>query len=94
MSSLVAFHDDADLRDWLLYANPAIYAAAKTANSGARDVVPQSSPQAMVFSSPISGASYLVGTGNDTSLATAPGYDDVTGVGSMTVRFATSIAGQ
>ncbi|SDM09825.1 protease pro-enzyme activation domain-containing protein [Arthrobacter sp. ok362] len=76
------------------FANPAIYAAAKTGNSGARDVAPQSSPQAMVFSSPVSGASYLVGTDNDTSLATAPGYDAVTGVGSMTVRFATSIAGQ
>ena len=48
----------------------------------------------MVFSSPISGASYLVGTDKDTSLSTSQGYDDVTGVGSMTVQFAKSIAGQ
>ena len=26
LATTVAFHDDADLRDWLLYANPAIYA--------------------------------------------------------------------
>lgn len=36
--------------------------------------------------------SYLVGTDNDTSLATAPCYEAVTGVGSMSVRFAMSIA--
>lgn len=76
------------------FANPAIYSAAATSNSGARDVVPQSSPKAMVFSSQATGASYLVGTDHDTSLTTAQGYDDVTGVGSMTVRFAMSIAGQ
>ncbi|RKR18770.1 S53 family peptidase [Arthrobacter oryzae] len=75
------------------FANPAIYAASKTAASGARDVMPQINPQAMVFSSPVSGNSYLVGTDKDTSLSTSPGYDDVTGVGSMTVQFATTIAG-
>ena len=75
------------------FANPAIYAAAKTGSSGVRDVVPQSTPRAMVFSSPISGNSYLIGTDHDTSLETAQGYDDVTGVGSMNVRFAMSIAG-
>lgn len=75
------------------FANPAIYQAAKSAGSGVRDVAPQPSPQALVFSSSVSGASYLVGTDQDTSLTTAPGYDDVTGLGSMTVRFATAVAG-
>ncbi|MDQ4502875.1 S53 family peptidase [Sinomonas sp. ASV322] len=75
------------------FANPTIYAAA--ASGGAqRDVVPPSSPVSVAFSSTVSGNSYLVGMDHDSSLFTAPGYDNVTGVGSMTEAFAQQVAQQ
>lgn len=75
------------------FANPAIYAAA--ASGGAqRDIVPPAQPVSVAFSSTVSGNTYLVGMNHDSSLFTAPGYDDVTGVGSMNETFAQQVAAQ
>ena len=76
------------------FANPAIYAASKTGHSGLSDVVPPRSQQALAFTSPATGNHYLVSLNLDTSLFTAKGYDDVTGVGSMTYQFALAVAQQ
>ncbi|WP_334172114.1 S53 family peptidase [Sinomonas sp.] len=73
------------------FANPTIYAAA-AAGGAQRDVVPPAQEKAVAFSSTISGNTYLVGMNHDSSLFTAPGYDDVTGVGSMTEAFAQQVA--
>ena len=56
--------------------------------------MPPDEPAALAYTSSKSGKRYLVSLGLDTSLATARGYDDVTGVGSMTYRVAMAMAGR
>lgn len=73
------------------FANPAIYDTA-AAGGAEHDVAPPANPVSVAFSSTVSGNTYLVGMDHDSSLATAPGYDDVTGVGSMTEAFAQQVA--
>ena len=65
------------------FANPSIYALHRSQPSVFRDVTPQNPPKALAFSSPDTNKSYLVTLDRDSSLATAPGYDDVTGLGSL-----------
>lgn len=65
------------------FANPSIYALHRSQPSVFRDVTPQNPPKALAFSSPDMNKSYLVTLDRDSSLATAPGYDDVTGLGSL-----------
>lgn len=72
------------------WANPLIYQADKSGSF--TDVLPPKSTQALAFTSESSGNKYLVTLDRDTSLTTAKGYDDVTGVGSMSYRFATYLA--
>ncbi|MFZ7087054.1 S53 family peptidase [Curtobacterium sp. RRHDQ10] len=65
------------------FANPTLYAADKAAPSVFSDVVPPVSPIALAYTGAVSGNSYLVTLNTDTSLSTAVGYDDVTGLGSV-----------
>ena len=67
------------------FANPALYQLYKAAPSAFHDVDQFAQPKALVFSSDVSGNSYLVTLDRDTSLTTAPGYDDVTGLGSLKI---------
>lgn len=72
------------------WANPLIYKASKAGVF--TDVVPPVKTQALAFTSPSTGNKYLITLNTDTSLTTAKGYDDVTGVGSMSYKFATYLA--
>ncbi|WP_138444178.1 S53 family peptidase [Sinomonas susongensis] len=73
------------------FANPALYTAAGSGGAQ-RDVTAPSFPLALASSTASTGSTYLVTLGRDTSLAAGPGYDDVTGLGSMTVAFARQAA--
>jgi subtilase family serine protease len=67
------------------FANPVLYAAAQADSSTFSDVPAQSSPVALAYTSAHSGNDYLVTLGQDTSLQTATGYDNVTGLGELSV---------
>jgi subtilase family serine protease len=75
------------------FANPAIYATSRRSGT-VQDVVPPPTQQALAFTSPSTGSKYLVSLDLDTSLQTARGYDDVTGLGSMNYQFALAVARQ
>ncbi|MDJ0354904.1 S53 family serine peptidase [Paenarthrobacter sp. PH39-S1] len=76
------------------FANPTVYLLARYASFLFRDVQPQTPRQALAFTRPSTGLSYLISTDTDTSLTTAAGYDDVTGVGSVSLNLATLLARQ
>ena len=76
------------------FANPALYSLAGSQAGTFNDVVPPDEPAALAYTSSKSGKRYLISLGLDTSLATAGGYDDVTGLGSMTYRVAMAMAGR
>jgi len=63
------------------FANPTLYAIDRVAPQAFRDVVPVQG--AMAYTSARSGETYLVSYDTDTSLHTARGYDDVTGLGGI-----------
>jgi subtilase family serine protease len=65
------------------FANPTLYAAYKAQPSLFTDVTSPASPIALAYTGAVSGNSYLVTLDHDTSLSTAPGYDDVTGLGAV-----------
>jgi subtilase family serine protease len=65
------------------FANPTLYAAYKAQPSLFTDVTTPASPIALALTGSVSGNSYLVTLDQDTSLTTAPGYDDVTGLGAV-----------
>jgi subtilase family serine protease len=67
------------------FANPALYQAAASNPASFNDVVPPASTVALYYKSAGSGNTYLVTLNQGLSLATAPGYDDITGVGSLKV---------
>ncbi|MGO4383578.1 protease pro-enzyme activation domain-containing protein [Specibacter sp. RAF43] len=73
------------------FANPAIYAAYKQQPRVFNDVVPQKTQPVLAYTSARSGSQYLLSMDHDTSLATAKKYDAVTGVGSMSYRFALAL---
>jgi subtilase family serine protease len=66
------------------FANPAIYAQAKAAPNAFHDVTTPETPQALSYVSAL-GNRYLVTLDQGLSLETRPGYDDITGVGSLKV---------
>jgi hypothetical protein len=66
------------------FANPALYAASRLPGVFS-DVVTPARPVALAYTSAHSGNDYLVSLDRDTSLQTAPGYDDVTGLGELSV---------
>ncbi len=75
------------------FANPAIYAVDRSGPWAFTDVVPRNHQPILAYTSARSGNNYLLSMDKDTSLATAKGYDDVTGVGSMSYRFALAVTG-
>jgi subtilase family serine protease len=74
------------------FANPTLYGIDRVLPSAFRDVVPQSPPQAVAYTSKNSGNSYLVSFDRDTSLTTAKGYDNVTGLGGVSFPLLSLIA--
>lgn len=75
------------------FANPALYAASQVPGVFS-DVVTPAQPVALAYTSARSGNDYLVTLDQDTSLQTAPGYDDVTGLGELSVAtIASYVAG-
>lgn len=71
------------------FANPTLYALDRVLPSAFRDVVPQNPPQAVVYTSATSGNTYLVTLDRDTTLTTAPKYDNVTGIGGVSFQLLT-----
>lgn len=65
------------------FANPTLYGLYRVLPSAFRDVTPPNPPVAVAYSSKNSGNSYLMTFNHDTSLTTARGYDDVTGLGGI-----------
>lgn len=74
------------------FANPTLYGLDRILPSSFRDVVPQNPPQGVAFTSSATGNSYLVTFDTDTSLKTAKGYDDVTGLGGVRFTLLTLLA--
>ncbi|MGA7203523.1 MAG: S53 family peptidase [Specibacter sp.] len=74
------------------FANPVIYATNRQQPGTFTDVLSPRTQQALAFTSPSTGNKYLVSMNLDTSLQTTRGYDDVTGIGSMSYRFAQAIS--
>ncbi|ALE04693.1 hypothetical protein AL755_01425 (plasmid) [Arthrobacter sp. ERGS1:01] len=75
------------------FANPVIYATGKQKPGTFTDVMSPKTQQALAFTNPTTGNKYLVSLNMDTSLKTTKGFDDVTGIGSMSYRFAQAISG-
>ncbi len=67
------------------FANPALYATAKTDTGAFHDVTAPAGTPALSYVSPFSGNRYLVTLDEGLTLTTAQGYDDITGVGSLKV---------
>lgn len=67
------------------FANPALYRAARNKPAAFHDVVTPKAPVALYYRSARSGNLYLVTLDQGLSLSTAPGYDDMTGIGSLVV---------
>lgn len=74
------------------FANPTLYAVKRVLPGAFRDVVPQNPPQALVYTSRISGNTYFITLDQDTSLKTARGYDDVTGLGGVSFSLLSLVA--
>lgn len=70
------------------FANPALYKLSKLVPSVFTDVQPPKTPVALAYTSAASGNKYLNTLDQDTSLKTAKGYDDVTGLGSVNFKLA------
>jgi subtilase family serine protease len=68
------------------FANPALYAVYRAAPQFFRDVRPAGSPFALADRSRVDGNPYLITEGLDTSLDTGTGYDDVTGLGAVSLE--------
>ena len=69
------------------FANPALYQAAENAPRAFHDVTPPAAPVALYYRSARSGNLYLNTLDQGLSLDTAPGYDTMTGVGSIVEPF-------
>lgn len=76
------------------FANPALYKAAAAPGAAMRDVTSPATPINLVRAYPAAGTTWMATLGLDTSLSATKGYDDVTGVGSMTEAFAQQVAAQ
>lgn len=74
------------------FANPTLYGIDRILPNSFRDVAPLNPPQGVVYTSHISGNTYFVSFDHDTSLATATGYDDVTGLGGVTFDLLSKVA--
>jgi subtilase family serine protease len=74
------------------FANPTLYGLDKIAPSLFRDVKHANPPIALAYDSKSSGKSYLITLDRDTTLTTATGYDNVTGIGGLTYGLLTLLA--
>ncbi|GAA1449370.1 S53 family peptidase [Leifsonia poae] len=74
------------------FANPTLYAVKKAVPSSVRDVLPLNPKSGVVYTSAISGNTYFVTFDQDTSLKTAKGYDDVTGLGGVSFGLLSQVA--
>ncbi len=73
------------------FANPTLYAVDRVAPYAFNDVTAPASPIALAYTSAYSGHDYLVTLNQDESLKNAPGYDDITGLGSVSFAALTSV---
>ena len=74
------------------FANPTLYGLDRIAPSSFRDVKHANPPIALAYDSKVSGHSWLITLDRDTSLTTANGYDNVTGIGGLTYGLLTLLA--
>lgn len=74
------------------FANPTLYALYRVAPIAFRDVLPLNPRGGVEYSSATSGHSFLVTFDTDTSLHTAPKYDDVTGLGGVSFGLLSQLA--
>ncbi|WP_241704013.1 S53 family peptidase [Leifsonia shinshuensis] len=74
------------------FANPTLYSVKRVLPSAFRDVVPPNPPKALVYTSARSGNTYFITLDRDTSLKTAVGYDDVTGLGGVSFTLLSLVA--
>ena len=82
------------------FANPLIYALARTGSNAFHDVTAAHDDAALVRPDFVNGyngqkgVAYTIRTvDDDTSLRTAPGWDDVTGVGTPPANYPAALAG-
>ena len=82
------------------FANPLIFALARTGSNAFHDVTAAHDDAASVRPDFVNGyngqqgVTYTIRTvDDDTSLRTAPGWDDVTGVGTPTANYPAALAG-
>ncbi len=73
------------------FANPTLYGLNRILPNSFRDVVPSNPPQAVAYTNVLNN-SYLVTFDRDTSLTTAKGYDDVTGLGGVSFTLLSLLA--
>ncbi len=78
-------------RSTIGFANPTVYGLYRVAPALFADVLPANPPRTLAYTSAGSGNSYLITLDRDSSLTTAKGYDDVTGLGSISFGLATSV---
>jgi subtilase family serine protease len=74
------------------FANPTLYGLDKILPSSFRDVKHANPPVALAYDSLVSGHTWLITLDRDTSLSTANGYDNVTGIGELTYGLLTLLA--
>jgi subtilase family serine protease len=74
------------------FANPTLYGLDRILPSTFRDIKHANPPVALAFNSPSTGFSWLITLDRDTSLTTADGYDNVTGMGDLTYGLLTLLA--
>lgn len=74
------------------FANPTLYATYRSTPSAFSDVTSPKSPVALAYTSATSGKDFLVTLDHDTSLTTAKGYDDVTGLGAVSFTGMSQVA--
>jgi subtilase family serine protease len=74
------------------FANPTLYGLDRILPSSFRDVKHANPPIALAYDSKVSGNSWLITLDTDSSLTTANGYDNVTGIGELTYGLLTLLA--
>jgi subtilase family serine protease len=74
------------------FANPTLYGLDRILPGSFRDVKHANPPIALAYDSKVSGHSWLITLDTDSSLTTANGYDNVTGIGGLTYGLLTLLA--
>lgn len=74
------------------FANPTLYGLDKILPGSFRDVKHANPPIALAYDSLVSGHTWLITLDRDTTLTTANGYDNVTGIGGLTYGLLTLLA--